>query len=91
MKRPLSIVLADAFDRAAHDVFVAEQVHAAMDARAPTAFDNWSYWWQGFTAGLIGDSHSMPLTERLANGVHKTWRRLCKLLSVGTGAGKGEL
>jgi hypothetical protein len=87
MKRPLSVVLADAFDRAAHDVLVAEQVHAANEANAPTVFDNWSYWWQGFTAGLLGDSHSLPLTDRLANAVHKAWRRL---LSVWAGAGKGE-
>lgn len=80
MKRPLSIALADAFDRAAHDVFVAPQVHAAYNDPVPTAFENWSYWWQGFTAGLIGDSHSIPLTERLVNGLRKGWGCLSKLL-----------
>lgn len=71
MKRPLSIVLAEAFDRAAHDVFVAPQVHDAYDEPEPTAWDNWVYWSQGFVAGLVGDCTSMPLSERFVNWLRR--------------------
>ncbi|MBI6855529.1 hypothetical protein YA0002_22460 [Pseudomonas cichorii] len=66
MDRPLSILLADAFDSAAHDVFVAPQVHAACGDLAPTAWDNWVYWCRGFVAGLAGDNDSKPLLMRIS-------------------------
>lgn len=65
MARPLSIILADAFDRAARDVFEAPQAHGHYGLPTPTAWDNWVYWWRGFAAGLAGDADSMPLVERL--------------------------
>jgi hypothetical protein len=71
MKRPLSIVLADAFDRAAHDVFVAPQAHSALGDPAPTKWDLWVYWCRGFAAGLFNDGHSMPLWERFFNGIRR--------------------
>ena len=76
MKRPLSIVLADAFDRAAHDVFVAPQVHSALNEPAPTMRDRWAYWCQGFAAGLLGDDVSMPLHERFGNWARAALMRL---------------
>lgn len=86
MKRPLSIVLADAFDRAAHDVFVAPQVHAACNEPAPTSRDRWMYWCQGFVAGLLGDHVSMPLYERALNWACAVLKRLyLKIRRVGAG------
>ncbi|MNG29229.1 hypothetical protein D3C84_1146210 [compost metagenome] len=71
MKRPLSVVLADAFDRAAHDVFVAPQVHSALGDPAPNYWDLWVYWCRGFAAGLLNDCHSLPLLERVLNGIRR--------------------
>ncbi|KZN20447.1 MULTISPECIES: hypothetical protein [Pseudomonas] len=71
MKRPLSIVLADAFDRAAHDVFVAPQAHSALGDPAPTKWDSWVYWCRGFAAGLFNDGISMPLLKRVVNGIRR--------------------
>jgi hypothetical protein len=64
MKRPLSIVLADAFDRAAHDVFSAHHAAAAHGEAPPSAWIRWVSWSRGFYAGLVGDWRSLPLAER---------------------------
>lgn len=56
LRRPLSLVLADAFDRAAHDVSTAPEVHAHYGDQQPTARENLSYWCHGFVLGLVGDS-----------------------------------
>jgi hypothetical protein len=71
MKRPLCIVLADAFSHAAHDVFVAPQVHSALGDPAPTKWDSWVYWCRGFAAGLFNDGDSMPLLKRFFNGIRR--------------------
>jgi len=89
MTRPLSIALADAFDRAAHDVFVAPQVHAACDVPSPTTRECWAYWCQGFTAGLLGDDVSMPLSERLGIWARTVLKRLHHSVRR-AGAGGGE-
>jgi hypothetical protein len=89
MKRPLSIVLADAFDRAAHDVFVAPQVHAACNEPAPTSRDRWAYWCQGFAAGLLGDDVSMPLQQRFGSWARAVLKRLEQSVRR-TGAGGGK-
>lgn len=68
MSRPLSIVLADAFDRAAHDVAMAEQVHHHHNDPAPTRMDNLTYWFRGFFAGLADDHHSKPVLARAYEG-----------------------
>jgi hypothetical protein len=65
MKRPLSIVLAEAFDRAAHDVFVAPQVHLALGDPAPSKWDSWVYWCRGFAAGLLDDPQPLPVLKRI--------------------------
>jgi hypothetical protein len=89
MKRTLRIVLADAFDRAAHDVFVAPQVHAACNDPAPTSRDCWAYWCQGFTAGLLGDYVSMPLNDRFGRWARAKLNRLLESVR-GAGTGGGE-
>lgn len=89
MKRPLSIVLADAFDRAAHDVFVAPQVHAACNELAPTSRDCWAYWCRGFVAGLLDDYVSMPLHERFWSWARPVLKRLHQTVRR-AGAGGGE-
>lgn len=71
MKRPLSLVLADAFDRAAHDVFVAPQVAAAEGDQEPSKWSLWVTWCRGFVAGFVGDGVSMPLIDRLINRMRK--------------------
>lgn len=75
MKRPLSLVLADAFNRAAHDVFVAPQVHAGFNAAAPTTLQCCAYWCQGFVAGMLDDHVSMPLLERVGIWVRGAFNR----------------
>jgi hypothetical protein len=67
MKRPLSLLLAEAFDRAAHDVFVAPQVAAAEGESDPSKWTLWVTWWRGFFAGWVGDDVSLPLARRLVN------------------------
>lgn len=67
MKRPMSVVFADAFDRAEYDVFVGPQVHTAFDEPAPSAWQNWVYWCRGFAAGLVNDHESKPLLMRVSN------------------------
>jgi len=89
MTRPLSIAFADAFDRAAHDVFVAPQVHAACNVPAPTTRESWAYWCQGFAAGLLGDDVSMPLSDRLSIWVRTALKRFYQSLRR-AGAGVGE-
>jgi len=37
-----------------------------------TMLDRWVAWWQGFVAGLLGDSVFMPLTTRVCNLFRKT-------------------
>lgn len=88
MKRPLSIAFTDAFDRAAHDVFVAPQVHAACNEPAPTTCDRWAYWCQGFAAGLLDDGVSMPLNERFGCWARAVLKRLHQTVRcAGTGGG----
>lgn len=79
MARPLSIILADAFDRAARDVFGAPQVHRHYGLSAPTTWDNWVYWWRGFATGLAGDYGSMSLTNRFIVQL----RRICRWINSG--------
>lgn len=82
MKRPLSIVLADAFDRAAHDVFVAPQVHKAEGDPAPSRWDLWVYWSRGFAAGLVNDDHSMPLWERIFKRPRRSEPDVCEQVPI---------
>lgn len=89
MNRPISIVLADAFERAAHDVFVAPQVHAACKVPAPTNRECWAYWCQGFVAGLLGDVVSMPISERFSIWAHNLLKRF-KQAARRAGAGGGD-
>lgn len=89
MSRPISNVLADAFDRAAHDVFVAPQVHAACTVPAPTNRECWAYWCQGFVAGLVGDGVSMPISDRLGIWARNFLQRI-QQVARRAGAGGGE-
>lgn len=66
MKRPLSIVLAQAFDRAAHDVAVSPEVHSAMGDAEPTRVELLVYWSRGLVAGFLGDHASVPHGDRIA-------------------------
>lgn len=72
MARPLSIILADAFDSAARAVAEAPQAHEHYDLAAPTTWDNWVYWWRGFAAGLAGDFESMPVIARLVGPLRRS-------------------
>lgn len=76
MKRPLSILLANAFDRAAHDVFIGPQVHAAYDDPSPSAGDKWVYWIRGFVAGLVDDYESKPLSVRVSKCLNRAYGRI---------------
>lgn len=71
MKRPLSIVLAEAFDRAAHDLAMAEQIHDHENAAPPTKLENLTYWCRGFAAGWAGDHKSVPLMTRAIQHIRR--------------------
>lgn len=60
MKRPLSIILANAFERAAFDVAHASEVHSHTGDAEPTRWDSWVYWSRGLVAGFMGDVKSEP-------------------------------
>jgi len=78
MSRPFVLALAEAIDRAAHDVCTAPEAHAHYGEQPPTAWDNWVSWCRGFVAGLVGDSEAIPLAERIKNFViaeRKPWPR----------------
>lgn len=83
--RPLSLVLADAFDRAAHDVFVAPQVAAAVGEPVLSRRAVWVIWCRGFVAGLTADGISLPLSKRvvswLMSSVSSTGRTALSRLS----------
>lgn len=78
MKRPISIILAQAFDRAAHDVALSPQAHRAEGHPDPTRIESLVYWSRGFVAGLTGDYASVPHGNRLA----AAFARLRKLVAV---------
>lgn len=71
MKRTLSIILADAFDNAAHNVCTAAEVHHHYGLAEPTNVDAFVYWWRGLFAGLCGDHEAMPLWHRGSRWVIK--------------------
>lgn len=71
MSRRLSLVLADAFERAAHDVAMAEQVHHHHNDPVPSWYDNLIYWCRGFFAGLVDDYRSTPLSARVCLAVRR--------------------
>lgn len=75
MKRPLYIVLADAFGRAAHDVAVAEQVHHYHNDSAPSRHDNLTYWCRGFVAGMVDDHRSIPVLARACQFFKQAFKR----------------
>jgi hypothetical protein len=83
--RPLSLVLADAFDRAAHDVFVAPQVAAAVGEPVLSRWAVWVIWCRGFVAGFTADGISLPLSKRvvrwLMSSLGSTGRRALSRLS----------
>lgn len=93
MKRPISIISADAFDRAAYSVFVSYEAHAHYDLPPPSAWDRWVYWCRGFCAGLLGDHQSIPLSYRALRWVGMVLQlaqpivltRWCRLLRHPTG------
>lgn len=76
MKRPVSIVLADAFDRAAHDVAMAEQAHHHENESPPSRLENLTYWLRGFVAGWVGDYQSLPLLTRTLQFFQRSLARL---------------
>lgn len=69
MKRPLSIVLANAFERAAFDVAHAPEVHGHTGDDSPTRWENWVYWSRGLVAGLLADVNSVPHKERVQRAI----------------------
>lgn len=75
MKRSLLSTIADALDRATHDVFVAPQVHQHYKLSPPTVWDNCVYWCRGFAAGIAGDSDAMALSERAARWLSGVYNR----------------
>lgn len=75
MKRPFSRVLADAFDRAAHDVAIAEQVHHHESAGPATRTDTLIYWCRGFVAGWVDDYRSLTLVTRFKQGLGRAFSR----------------
>lgn len=84
MSRRLRLVLADAFERAAHDIAMAEQVHHHHNDTAPAWHENLTYWCRGFSldwltniglrlcqqelASLSGEPSPTPAQEFIADG-----------------------
>lgn len=71
--RPLSLLLAQAFDCAASNVAEAHQVHDHYGDPAPGTWQKWVYWCRGFAAGVAGDANSMPLSSRFLSAVRRAW------------------
>ncbi|WP_080034394.1 hypothetical protein [Pseudomonas syringae] len=72
MQRKVISALESAFDRAAHDVFVASEVHEHCGDPEPSKIELSVYWMRGFIAGLTGDYRSLPLGIRFCSRI-KEW------------------
>ncbi|MBA1280315.1 hypothetical protein [Stutzerimonas stutzeri] len=54
--RTFKRAVAKGLDRAAHDMFVAADVHKAYGDKPPSKWDRVWYWCHGFALGFSGDS-----------------------------------
>ncbi len=77
MKRTVNSALASAFDRAAHDVFVASEVHEHCGDPEPSKIELSVYWMRGFIAGLTGDYRSLPLGIRFCSWIAEWSSKVC--------------